>query len=153
MTQTVSQISLYEQDILRWAEETAAKLRARDFDSLDLENLVEEVESLGIAQRHQLLSRLTTLIEHMLKRMYVDMPNEYNGWERTVRNQQTELEILLKQAPSLKARWDIAFGEAWTIALKKVKKEYKTFTFPNDWQGDRDIDTILDIEFESDRPK
>lgn len=37
---------LYDLDFVAWCEETAAKLRARDFDNLDFENLIEEVESL-----------------------------------------------------------------------------------------------------------
>ena len=37
MMDTVTQeTSLYEQDFLLWSEETAAKLRARDFENLDL---------------------------------------------------------------------------------------------------------------------
>ncbi|WP_282560913.1 DUF29 family protein [Trichothermofontia sichuanensis] len=43
--------SLYEQDILLWAEDTVAKLKARDFEHLDLEHLIEEVKALGISQR------------------------------------------------------------------------------------------------------
>ena len=37
-------LSLYEQDILLWVEDTVAKLKVRDFDQVDLENLIEEVE-------------------------------------------------------------------------------------------------------------
>jgi Domain of unknown function DUF29 len=58
MPQLENSISLYEQDILLWSEETAAKLRARDFDNLDLENLIEEIEALGISQKKELMSRL-----------------------------------------------------------------------------------------------
>ena len=60
MTQVVN--SLYEQDILLWVEETVAKLRPHDFENLDLDNLIEEVESLGISQKKELISRLITLI-------------------------------------------------------------------------------------------
>ena len=58
MTQIANQLSLYERDILLWAEETVYKLKARDFDSLDLENLIEEIESLGIPQKKELLSQI-----------------------------------------------------------------------------------------------
>ena len=51
MSQIKDSISLYEQDILLWSEETVAKLKARDFDHLDIENLIEEVEALGISQK------------------------------------------------------------------------------------------------------
>lgn len=139
--------SLYEQDILLWVEDTVAKLKAGDFQNLDIANLIEEVESLGISQRKELLSRLVTLIEHILKRLYVDIPNDFNGWERTVRNQRADLELLLKAAPSLKNRWDDSFTEAWQIARKKVSKEYRKVDFPDQWQYASDIETILDCDF------
>ncbi len=47
MTQAITRKSLYETDFLLWTEETIAKLKARDFDHVDLENLIEEIESLG----------------------------------------------------------------------------------------------------------
>lgn len=76
---------LYEQDILLWVEDTVAKLKARDFENLDLENLIEEVESLGISQKKELISRLIVILEHLLKRLYVNSPYDFNGWQRTIR--------------------------------------------------------------------
>ena len=116
---------MYEEYILLWVEETVAKLRAHDFENLDLDNLIEEVESLGISQKKELISRLITLIEHLLKRLYVDIPYDFNGWERTIRNQRNELQVLLKQVPSLKTRWNDSFTDAWEIALKTVREEYR----------------------------
>jgi hypothetical protein len=138
---------LYDQDILLWVEDTVTKLKARDFANLDLDNLIEEVESLGISQRKELLSRLVTLLEHILKRMYVDIPNDYNGWERTIRNQRVQLELLFKDAPSLKTKWDNSFIDAWQVALKTVRKEYRQVNFPDRWSYPADIETILDRDF------
>ena len=81
----VEALSLYEQDIVLWVEDTAAKLKARDFANVDLENLIEEVEDLGRSQKTELLSRLTRLLEHLLKRLYVNSPQDYRGWELTIR--------------------------------------------------------------------
>ncbi len=145
MTQVVN--SLYEQDILLWVEETVAKLRAHDFENLDLENLIEEVESLGISQKKELISRLITLLEHLLKRLYVDIPYDYNGWERTIRNQRNELQVLLKQVPSLKTRWNDSFADAWEIALKTVREEYREVEFPDQWKFSSDLQIILSERF------
>jgi hypothetical protein len=38
---------LYESDYLLWLQETSRLLKDRDFNNLDLENLIEEIESLG----------------------------------------------------------------------------------------------------------
>jgi hypothetical protein len=139
--------SLYEQDILLWVEDTIAKLRTRDFDHLDLEHLIEEVESLGISQKKELLSRLIVLLEHLLKRLYVASPRNYNGWERTIRNQRTDLDVLIDQVPSLKSLWEITFEKAWGRALNKVRKEYKQASFPDQWQYPSDLETMLDRDF------
>jgi len=145
MTQAVN--SLYEQDILLWVEETVSKLKAHDFENLDLDNLIEEVESLGISQKKELISRLITLLEHLLKRLYVDIPYDYNGWERTIRNQRNGLQVLLKQVPSLKTRWDDSFVDAWEIALKTVREEYSQVNFPEQWQFSQQIEPMLNNRF------
>ena len=95
--------SLYEQDILLWVEDTVNKLKNHDFTNLDIDNLIEEVESLGISQKKELISRLMVLLEHLLKRLYVDLPYDYNGWERTIRNQRSEIDLLISQVPSLRS--------------------------------------------------
>ncbi|MFM6344217.1 MAG: DUF29 domain-containing protein, partial [Dolichospermum sp.] len=67
MTQTVTRKSLYESDYLLWTQDVVSKLRARDFDNVDLENLIEEIEDLGRSKKDELKSRLNTLLEHLLK--------------------------------------------------------------------------------------
>lgn len=139
--------SLYEQDILLWVEDTVAKLRAGDFAHLDLVHLIEEVEALGIAQKRELSSRLLVLLEHLLKRLYVPLPENYRGWEQTIRNQRNELLLLLQDAPSLKHQWPTRFETAWRLALKTVRQEYRQVTFPDQWPYGADMETMLDRDF------
>lgn len=139
--------SLYEQDILLWVEDTVAKLKSRNFDELDLDNLIEEVESLGISQRTALASRLMVLLENLLKRLYVDSPYGYNGWERTIRVQRSHLDLLLDEAPSLRTYWDRSFAKAWKRALKQVSQDYPKTSFPQVWPFESDIEAMLDRDF------
>ncbi|ELS31605.1 MULTISPECIES: DUF29 domain-containing protein [Pseudanabaena] len=110
MTQAITRkslnASLYETDFLLWTEETVAKLRARDFDHVDLENLIEEIESLGRSEKKEVRNRLKTLLEHLIKRIYVDMPQEFNAWECIIREQRADLELALIDSPSLKTIWN-----------------------------------------------
>ncbi|NMF56670.1 DUF29 domain-containing protein [Pseudanabaena yagii] len=149
MTQAILSKSLYESDFLLWTQDTVAKLKAKDFDHVDLENLIEEIESLGKSEKKEIKSRLTTLLEHLIKRIYVDMPQEFNGWERTIRNQRTEIEFLLDDSPSLQALWNDTFDIAFRAALRDVRKEYsqKGYQFPDVWQFGRDINTMLNVDF------
>ncbi|WP_055073755.1 DUF29 domain-containing protein [Pseudanabaena sp. 'Roaring Creek'] len=141
--------SLYETDFLLWTEETVAKLRARDFDHVDMENLIEEIESLGKSDKKEIKSRLTTLLAHLLKRIYVNMPQEFNGWERTIRNQRTDLELALMDSPSLKTIWNDAFDIAFRLALRDVRDEYEKngYQIPEQWQFSREIEAMLSVKF------
>ena len=139
--------SLYDQDILLWVEETVSKLKAKDFESLDLDNLIEEVESLGISQKKELINRLIVLLEHLLRRLYIDLPYDYNGWERTIRTQRNNLQVLIKQVPSLKSRWESSFIDAWEIALKTVREEYSQINFPDRWPFSQELEAMLNNRF------
>ena len=147
MTQALETQSLYEQDIVLWVEETVAKLRAKDFESLDLENLIEEVASLGISQRKELLSRLTTLIEHLLKRIYIPMPDNYRGWENTIREQRRQLNFILSDAPSLKSIWLMSFERAWQVSLQDVRDEYSQISCPDRWPFSQNLEAMLNDRF------
>jgi len=64
--------NLYDRDFLLWTEETIAHLYSGDFKQLDISNLIEEIDSLGKAQKNALKGQLRALIEHIIKRCYVD---------------------------------------------------------------------------------
>jgi hypothetical protein len=147
MTQAITRKSLYESDFLLWTQDTIAKLKARDFDHVDFENLIEEVEALGRSEKKELASRLETLLAHLLKRIYIDMPQEFNGWERTIREQRRRLTQALRKTPSLKSVWDELLDDAWELALDTVRDDYPQYQFPNTWQFGRDIDRMLNVNF------
>jgi hypothetical protein len=145
--QIAGQISLYERDFLLWTEETVNLLKTRDFDDLDLDNLIEEIEALGRSEKKELKSRLLTLLEHILKRLYVKIPREYNGWERTIREQRIQIELLLDDSPSLKTQWYEACDRAWELALKKVSGDYPKVEFPDICPFATSIETLLNRDF------
>jgi hypothetical protein len=150
MTQTIAPpLTLYERDFYQWVQETTEKLKTKDFDHVDLENLIEEIESLGRSERSEVYNRLATLLEHLLKRMFVDMPQEFNGWENTIREQRKRLKRVFKVSPSLKNYFTEIFDEAFVDALEEIRKEkgYRLVKFPDVWQFNRDIDSMLNVDF------
>lgn len=150
MTTTIAlTTTLYDRDFYEWVQETTEKLKAKDFDHVDLKNLIEEIESLGTSERSEIYNRLATLLEHLLKRMFVDMPQEFNGWENTIREQRKRLKRAFKLSPSLKKYFAEIFDEAFVDALEEIRKEkgYKSVNFPDTWQFNRDIDSMLNVDF------
>src|ERR1017187_6548057 len=56
-----STASLYESDFHQWASRTAEMLRAGTVEESELGHIAEEIESLGISQRRELLGRVRIL--------------------------------------------------------------------------------------------
>ena len=51
--------TLYERDFYAWANEQAALLRAGKLDHADIENIAEEIESMGRSEKRELVSKWT----------------------------------------------------------------------------------------------
>ena len=61
------QATLYDRDYALWIAETVGKLRDRDYDNIDWENLLDEIESMGKRDRRSLTSCLRVIVLHLLK--------------------------------------------------------------------------------------
>jgi ribosomal 50S subunit-associated protein YjgA (DUF615 family) len=147
MVTRTAQVPLYERDFALWLEDTASRLKARDIENLDWDNLIEEIEALGIAQRHEVEGRLKTILAHILKRCYVPLPDCFRGWQVTIRTQRNDLKRLLKKAPSLRNHLLAEFDEVYQEALSEVCEEYPDTRFPEVWGFSRDLDAILTEKF------
>jgi hypothetical protein len=87
--------SLYEEDFPLWAERQGALLRARRFEELDLDNLIEEVEALVRKDRREVESRAELILIHFLKLAYSSAPEPRRGWVRTILTQRRALARML----------------------------------------------------------
>jgi Domain of unknown function DUF29 len=82
---------LYEDDFVLWAERQAALLRAKRYDELDLDNLIEEVEDLSRRERDAVESHVETVLEHLLKLELSSAERPRRGWLVTVDKQRAKL--------------------------------------------------------------
>jgi len=139
--------NLYDQDFALWIEATVKQLKSGDFYQVDLENLIEEVESLGKSQRKAVDNFLTRLLEHLLKRCYVVLPDCYRGWEIEIRNFRKELKKEFKYSPSLKRFMIEILEECYREALEAVKEDYPDSNFPDICPFAEDIDGLLNHKF------
>jgi hypothetical protein len=147
MTRTPIAVSLYEQDYLLWIEDIVHKLRNRDIEGLDIDNLIEEIEDLGRSDKRELENRLAELLEHSLKWNYVHIPDCYRGWVESIIKQRIGIRKLLKNSPSLKPYFSQVFDEAYADALKIVRNGYPQFEFPDMWPFSCDIEAMLNVDF------
>ena len=109
---------LYERDFYRWLNLTTKQIKERNFEAVDWENLLEELEDLGNARKNELESRLMVLFEHLLKLAYWQEEREYKarGWRGIIREQRKRLARLLKKNPSLKPYLLEVFEECYADA-------------------------------------
>ncbi len=143
MNSTFDIQNLYDQDFVEWCEITAAQLRDRKFEQVDLENLIEEIEGLAKRDRRELKNRLTVLLAHLLKRIYVNSPENFQGWELTIREQRRQSQDLLQDSPSLKSYLGEVFNTAYQNALDDVRLEYQQNEFPGTWEFELNSESLL----------
>jgi hypothetical protein len=93
MAVTTALKQLYEIDDVQWLEETVGRLKARQFDHLDLENLIEELEDLGSEKKNAVSSLLEQLIRHLLLLEFWEMERENNigHWQAEIVSFRTQL--------------------------------------------------------------
>jgi hypothetical protein len=84
---------LYEDDFYVWALAQADLLRARRFDALDLDNLIEEVEGLADTRLGAVLSNAAVVIEHLLNLQHSPATEPRNSWRASVREHRRRLWI------------------------------------------------------------
>jgi len=147
MIPTQIQDTLYEQDFVAWLDDTAMKLKQRQFEDINIDSLIEEIEGLARQDRRELENCLKVLLTHLLKRLYVGAVNDYRGWELTIREQRQQIQSLLKQSPSLQNYLLKMFSEIWQSALCDLREDYPKAAFSNDWQYSTEINVLLNDKF------
>ncbi len=114
--------NVYESDFYAWAMEQAALLRARRFEAADIDNIAEEIESMGRGEKRDLVNRLSVLFLHLLKWQF--QPGFRSpSWSSTVHEQRLKLRDHLADNPSLKAHLNEAMNRAYRLAIVGAARE------------------------------
>jgi Domain of unknown function DUF29 len=114
--------TLYDTDFYAWANEQAALLRAGRLSEADVENIAEEIESMGRSERRELVNRLTVLLVHLLKWRYQEGLRG-RSWRLTIEQQRIQLGRHLAGNPSLKSQLDEAMTDAYQDARIEAERE------------------------------
>lgn len=98
-------------DFAAWSAEQGALLRrVADGEPINEEvdwgNVIEEIESLGRAQKNELANRIRTVLEHLLRLTASPANDPKPGWRTTIARSRAEIEALLEDSPSLRPLLD-----------------------------------------------
>ena len=114
----MSQPTLYDDDILLWSEQQAEVIRAlgrsrRDLpNELDIENVAEEIESVGRSELAAVESQLQNILVHLMKIAVAPDADPVRRWRMKIAA--FHAEIRRRYSRSMRQRID--FGELWAVA-------------------------------------
>jgi len=94
--------TLYQQDVIAWANQQAALLRAGRFAELDVEQVAEEIEDVGKSEQRELANRIAVLLAHLLKWQF-QPERQGRSWRQTITVQRRAIAKRLQRTPSLKS--------------------------------------------------
>ena len=123
----------YEIDIIAWANEQAALLRAGRLSDIDIAQIAEEIEDVGKSERRELASRMSVLLAHLLKWQF-QPGRRGSSWQRTIKEQRRGIAAHLRETPSLKTSLtDPNWQEGvWADATAKAIDETGLDLFPEE---------------------
>jgi Domain of unknown function DUF29 len=112
----------YDTDFYAWTQVQAAALRQKDVAALDLDNLAEEIESLGKRDRRTVQGHLKVLLLHLLKWTY--QPQRRGAsWQRNIHNARDTLDPTLNDSPSLREKLPEALAWAYPRARRQAHEQ------------------------------
>ncbi|HEX2255383.1 MAG TPA: DUF29 domain-containing protein [Afifellaceae bacterium] len=119
--------SLYDEDILLWSEQQAAALRRlgekrRDLpNELDLENVAEEIESVGRSELAAVKSQIRLILAHLIKMLLEPESEAVRHWDGEIVSFHTE--FLDRYAPSMRQRIDMDY--LWRRSREQALRSYR----------------------------
>jgi hypothetical protein len=123
---------LYDSDFVLWTEQQATALRNAKASNLplDWENLAEEIESLGKADRRALRSQTRRILRHLFKLEASPAAEPRAGWRETIGDARSEIEDVLRDSPSLRGEIDKLIAEEAGSAAKAAAEDLRQYGEP-----------------------
>ena len=118
----IGQPTLYDQDFYLWLQTAINHLQTGQMSQLDWANLIEELESMGRAEKQALQSNLQVVLMHLLK--YQFQPEQRsNSWRFTMLEHRDRLDVALEDSPSLRPYLSDNLKRCYIKARKKTAAE------------------------------
>jgi hypothetical protein len=119
--QAIDLKSLYDQDETAWLEIMAALAASGQYAEMDYQHLSEFLTDMAKRDRREVVSRLTTLLMHLLK--WEHQPTRRSGsWRATIMEQRQELRQLLESG-TLRNHAKAVLADAYENARRRAAAE------------------------------
>jgi hypothetical protein len=119
-----------------WLLEQAQLLRDRDFQHLDIDNLIEELEALVRGEKSSVEQFAYLIMLHLLLIEYWHEQSEWNRnhWEAEIMGFRLQLnnKLTTNLRNHLVQRLDFLYGQAYQAAIKKTKSSINGDRFPQE---------------------
>ncbi|MDJ0597896.1 MAG: DUF29 domain-containing protein [Crocosphaera sp.] len=119
-----------------WLLEQAQLLRDRNFQHLDIDNLVEEIEALVRGEKSSVEQFAYLIMLHLLLIEYWYEQSEWNRnhWEAEITGFRLQLnnKLTTNLRKHLAQRLDFLYGKAYQAAVKKTKSSINGDRFPQE---------------------
>jgi hypothetical protein len=122
---------LYNTDYYAWTQKIKQMLESRAYEQLDVDNLIDEVNDMGINIKRGLRSHLSNLLLHLLKWEYQPVIQS-GSWKKSIHYARQGVQDELEYSPSLKHQLEELFVKAYARARKDASQEtgIRLATFP-----------------------
>ena len=122
-------MSTYDTDYGIWLAEQINHLKSHEWEQLDVDNLIDELEALNKSNKRELYSYLVVILAHLLKWQF--QPARRGGsWLGSINNGRRRIERLFKDQPSLKPYVKEILSEAYLEAREWAVEETGLNIFP-----------------------
>jgi hypothetical protein len=119
--------SLYETDFTAWLDTQVEALKRKDFAHLDIEHLLEEMETLGGSEKSAIESHLTIIMMHMIKQ-HIQSERSGKSWNDSIVNARVQIAMIIEKNPSLHSYPREVFPKCYQRALKEAARQMKVET-------------------------
>jgi hypothetical protein len=117
--------SLYDRDFAAWLDAQVAALRERRFADLDLDNLIEEVESIRRAEARSVEHHARVVVAQLLQLAHSTLSDPRHCWKATANAHRHQLEMCVTPMlrGELNARLEEVYTEGRDIAATVLETE------------------------------
>ena len=118
----MSNQSLKEQDYQLWLDSTINHLKQGNFNKLDIDLLIEEIEEMGGSLKDALENNLIVVLAHLLKWKY-QPEHRLGSWGASIKEHRRRINKSISKHPSLSKYYESIFEDCYAPALDWAVEE------------------------------